>query len=333
MPGKTLNNMQKWLIHQLVSAEYPGLTSRSKSSFVQIDKCDPERDKRILEARLKHQRARVRQHVGFRWIAEALAGGDLTGLDPGVFNKKSTANVIGQALSLQELPAKLQQRLKENRPVIVGHNNFTDLVYFYRCFFGPLPDTVEEFKTIMHDLFPILVDTKYMATYDCGSINPTSSLAEINQQLSSMCHPLISIDALLQIFVRITDPCAGIDPLHPKYTHQQIYHEAGYDSMLTAMVFIKLSAKLCVGASPKHPRDIQPSRTLWKARAANYSTFAASHSQPTRAGRSLADTGSAEIAYKVRHGQLVPRLGSEFWEVYGNKLRVFGTEERVLLLV
>lgn len=38
------------------------------------------------------------------------------------------------------------------------------------------------------------------------------------------------------------------------------------------------------------------------------------------------------MAEMVRCGRLVPRLDSEFWKVYGNKLRVFGTETQVMHL-
>lgn len=38
-----------------------------------------------------------------------------------------------------------------------------------------------------------------------------------------------------------------------------------------------------------------------------------------------------DIAQKVK-GELIPRFGSAFWNIYGNKLRVFGTEERVCVL-
>lgn len=37
---------------------------------------------------------------------------------------------------------------------------------------------------------------------------------------------------------------------------------------------------------------------------------------------------SVEIQ-QAKKGHLIPRPGFQFWKVYGNKLRVFGTEERV----
>lgn len=40
----------------------------------------------------------------------------------------------------------------------------------------------------------------------------------------------------------------------------------------------------------------------------------------------------SEVMQKIDKGELIPPFQSAFWNVYGNKLRVFGTEERVCLL-
>jgi hypothetical protein len=39
-----------------------------------------------------------------------------------------------------------------------------------------------------------------------------------------------------------------------------------------------------------------------------------------------------DVVQKVAKGELIPRFESEFWNTYGNKLRVFSTEERVCIL-
>ena len=48
--------------------------------------------------------------------------------------------------------------------------------------------------------------------------------------------------------------------------------------------------------------------------------------------KSLADTGCPEILLMANTGVLLPRLGSKFWRDYGNRLRVFGTVERMVRL-
>jgi poly(A)-specific ribonuclease len=48
--------------------------------------------------------------------------------------------------------------------------------------------------------------------------------------------------------------------------------------------------------------------------------------------KSLADTGCPKILLMANKGVLLPRLGSKFWGDYGNRLRVFGTVERMVRL-
>lgn len=42
----------------------------------------------------------------------------------------------------------------------------------------------------------------------------------------------------------------------------------------------------------------------------------------------LAHTVSIDVNIKVQRGVLIPRLGSSFWHLYGNKLRIFATIEK-----
>ncbi|KAB8253040.1 39S mitochondrial ribosomal protein L46-domain-containing protein [Aspergillus flavus] len=291
-------------------------------------------------------RERVWKQIGFRWIVEALSGGDLSHLDPFCFGSiMNSSTVVEPQVSLHGFSEKLQQRLRTHRPVLVGHNLFTDVVYLYRCFFGPLPDKLEEFQAIVHHMFPILMDTKYMATHDCGSITPKSSLSEINDNL-----------------LHIKTPKISVHEQHSKYNSQRIDHEAGYDSLLTAQIFIKLSAQLRDGGISKLPDPVElkgQSDTM----GLNNTTLAvpeslkgsvekesAARKKPlktptsTKLGtrfdaldveeindrvesmalKSRKSSSSVDVTRKVANGELIPRQGAEFWKVYGNKLRVFG---------
>ncbi|KAL0263236.1 hypothetical protein SLS55_002214 [Diplodia seriata] len=117
--------------------------------------------------------------------------------------------------------------LQRRRPVLVGHNLFTDIVYLYRTFIGPLPPTLEECRKVLHENFPLVVDTKYVATHNCGDINPRSSLEEIHHKLRDQNKPVIVTHGA-----------------HDKYHIATPFHEAGYDSFLTALIMIRLSTKL-----------------------------------------------------------------------------------------
>ncbi|RAL14819.1 mitochondrial 54S ribosomal mL46 domain-containing protein [Aspergillus homomorphus CBS 101889] len=336
-----INRFQKRLIHQLIEVEYPSLTTIGKQGFVQIIDYDEEREKAVHEQRIQFVQEKAWKQRGFRWIAEALAGGDLTKLGPHYFINIMEGLPGRLKGSLKDFSDRIKRRLQTNRPVLVGHNLFTDLIYFCRCFFGPLPDRVEDFQAMAHQMFPVLMDTKYMATHDCGSINPTSSLQEINDNLVAIPYPRISVH-----------------PQHSKYHAQGIDHEAGYDSLLTAQVFIKLSAQLRDRGANENPTPSHPQAPdQASARRQSQHMDQARVSLPIRPKPSnvqimfgtvmvnkvienpvgndsilppgademaLSPNVSPQVQQKVNKGELIPRLGARFWSVYGNKLRVFG---------
>lgn len=178
----------------------------------------------------------------------------------------------------------------------------------------------------------------------------------------------------------------AIHPQHSKYNTQRVEHEAGYDSLLTAQVFVRLSAQLRDGRElhPDPPSSADLPHQISHQRAAEWTRseihrgstrqdipIIDSHRhhrgqnkhglpQPPQADvlgtrfdlleveeiidsldsnipiddrrLSLAPSNSPEIMRKVNSGELIPRLSAEFWKVYGNKLRVFGTLERVCIM-
>lgn len=182
-----MNNYQKRLVHQLVRSEYSGLVTLGKSTFVQIVEYDEKREENVLKSKMRQLRERIYSQMGLRWLIEAMVGGDVSRLSPPSLigsSPRGKGNALDQC---DELRAKL----KAKRLILVGHNLFTDLVNFYKCFFGSLPDTVEEFLVAIHELFPIIVDTKYLATYDCGTEMPSSMLMEIDEKLNARQMPVI----------------------------------------------------------------------------------------------------------------------------------------------
>lgn len=196
-----LNRFQKRLVHQLVESEFPFLVTIGKSTFVQIKHYNEERETAIHEEKVKRTEERVLRQTGFRWVVEALVGGDLEGLDNRVFFNILADPVRNpEKLKLDDFAQNVKSNLKSKRPALVGHNLFMDIIYLYHCFIGSLPDNIDDFRDLMGEHFPVLVDTKYMATHECGSINPTSSLAEIHEDLRMRKAPTISKSELVVTF-------------------------------------------------------------------------------------------------------------------------------------
>ena len=89
---------------------------------------------------------------------------------------------------------ELLTTLKTNDTILVGHNLFLDLIYFFTCFFGSLPVRVEGFQNIVAQVFPLVFDTKYLADkINDNSPLYKSSLNEIDQELSKLPIPTIGM--------------------------------------------------------------------------------------------------------------------------------------------
>ncbi|KAI5246572.1 CAF1-domain-containing protein [Aureobasidium subglaciale] len=234
-----LNRFERRLVHQIIRAEYSDLVSIPNKGLVRVSRLDPEREEYIKAQRKREVQERIVRQTGFRWIVEALCGNPPEGIDV-----RSFAQTLGGVPAFVDLDAlrsrfsRAKHMIRNKKTALFGHNLFLDLIYFYRTFIGALPDTVEEFGSLIHELFPIIVDTKYMATHNCGDINPQSSLEQIAYKLSQQQKPNV-----------ITHE------QYNKYTDTTAFHEAGYDSMLTAEVAVRLSAKLELAGS--HDQDEQ----------------------------------------------------------------------------
>ncbi|MCJ1389378.1 hypothetical protein MMC18_002235 [Xylographa bjoerkii] len=223
-----LNNYQKRLVHQLVRAEFPEFVSISRPGFIQIIPYDKEREDALQKTKMKGFEEKLARQVGLRWLVEGMVGGDLNNIDPISFASCLDGNPVW--LDLKELKREfneVQIKLSKQRTVLIGHNLFMDLINFYKCFFGALPDTLSEFQELIHGLFPLIVDTKYMSTHNNSNINARSGLDELDADLYKM-----------------TIPNIALHKDHSKYSDLSIAHEAGYDSFMTARVVIRLSAKL-----------------------------------------------------------------------------------------
>ncbi|KAL1305927.1 hypothetical protein AAFC00_004069 [Neodothiora populina] len=238
-----LSRFERRLVHQLVRAEYPKLVTIPAKGMVRILKYDQEREDRIKAERLRDSQERIDRQTGFRWLIEALIGNPPRNLDVKQF---AVSPETGEAVpaNLDEIRSKYhraQRLLANKKTVLVGHNLFLDLIYVYKAFIGPLPDHVDDFVALIHDLFPLIIDTKYMATHNCGDINPRSSLEEIAEQLSLQQFPLLETHRE-----------------HNKYQQTSAFHEAGYDSLLTAQVAARLSTKLeAAGSYIEESSDVE----------------------------------------------------------------------------
>ncbi|KIW02357.1 uncharacterized protein PV09_06179 [Verruconis gallopava] len=391
-----LTSFDKRLIHQLIRNEFPSLVTISRRQSVVIKALDEGREHQIRKEKYRRLKKKIYSQTGFRWIIEALTGGSLANIDLMWFaqDPETGAPRYYDSTVLEARFQRASEKLKRKRPVLVGHNCFTDLIYLYSNFLGRLPDDVSEFQQRIHELFPFVVDTKYMFTHNCGNMNPASSLDSIEESLRVQQKPRIKTHKE-----------------HRRYETDKMHHEAGYDSYLTAKVAILLSTKLEAQgmyvleenygnnsqpvtpdgkqkldsrptASPqaqvisgkvadvsKNTKHITPSprkkvspqvksrfatKTLFEALASvpasdneteedesaavgprfifnpNAPPFPIPASDRAVEARSSKDINETATKEELKLDALMPPFHSDFWGVYSNKLRVFGTVEGLL---
>lgn len=182
----------------------------------------------------------------------------------------------------------------------------------------------------------------------------------------------------------------AIDSEHTKYNSGTPLHEAGYDSMITARVFLRLTSQLSEkgehlvdNADTITERSLETKNAVGDKNTSECPSISFSSSftsgvvireqvssevvGPNRLTETIdtkerrvavahatrfdiladqndedansVDTGVDEDAFvtsggdpiiisKIREGHLIPRLDDKFWRVYGNKLRLFGIDQK-----
>lgn len=194
-PERFLNSFQRRLTHQYIRAEHPDLTTITRQGFIQIVAYDKEQEDAVQKYRNRVFDEKLTKQIGLRWLVEAICGSDLIAINPYGFH--TTVKTRQEKIAADFISKRDQ--LRGNSTVLVGHNLFLDLIYFHACFFGPLPDQVEDFQRTIHDLFPRIIDTKYLATHNASDLTlADSSLEKLDERLSNQAEPIIGMLRLLQ---------------------------------------------------------------------------------------------------------------------------------------
>lgn len=125
----------------------------------------------------------------------------------------------GAVSQMIERLRRLQDKLTNEQPLLIGHNSLNDLCFIYHSFCGPLPSTIEKFGAEIRFLFPKMVDTKYIARREGN-------------------HSMLADDSLAELFrsaMKLPLPQIRQDPDMPEVDRAGhgaaiAAHQAGYDS-------------------------------------------------------------------------------------------------------
>jgi poly(A)-specific ribonuclease len=323
----TLNRRQIRLTHQIARNEFEGLQTTGMGHFVRITAPSAEQKAAAELSKAYEREQTIANAIGFRWLIEGLMGGNIGGVSQDLIVAGTPGVDMGEQ-NPKKFIESLQQKLRTRTRVLVGHNCFTDLVNFYKCFIGSLPDTVEAFADEIHSLFPAVIDTKHMASFGSKRWGDTS-LQGVEYELRSETEPKVHVPAEFD-----------------RYEHEDRLHEAGYDSMLTALIAIRLSAKMEKEGKYLADQHMVARYDFGMDDEEYASADESSRRSPVEAIKNVISTATSsmtrlniaapttpeidtKIEKQIKEGQLMPRWRGHpgYWNMFGNTLQVNGSKE------
>uniref|UniRef100_A0A4W2FZD4 Poly(A)-specific ribonuclease PNLDC1 n=1 Tax=Bos indicus x Bos taurus TaxID=30522 RepID=A0A4W2FZD4_BOBOX len=172
-----------------------------------------------------------------RWLDLAEEGDWMT--LPGIagFQAFEVQLVLRKALPdiwtvLRDQGVIVKKMLVKARKPLVGHNMMMDLLHLHEKFFRPLPESYDEFKLNIHNLFPVLIDTKNVTKDIWKELNfpRVSNLSEVYEVLNSDLNPTKNSGPVIIHASRCE-----------KYVETKYPHEAAYDAFLCGSVLLKVA--------------------------------------------------------------------------------------------
>ncbi|KAI8082505.1 ribonuclease H-like domain-containing protein [Gilbertella persicaria] len=203
----TKNAYQKRLIYQ-EARKFQGITAIGMQGFIRIAKLSKEQ----LESHNKEKQEKFNKDcevaIGFRRVIDMIS---------------------------------------ESGKIIVGHNMLLDICHMIGQFVQPLPDTLDEFKSLAHRVFPKMIDTKYM------------SISEPELSVifgSGTALETLRFETKKEAF---NNPHIDMHSAFPRYL-TEMAHEAGYDAFMTGAVFLRMVGYLDKKRNPEKYAQIEQER-------------------------------------------------------------------------
>lgn len=128
---------------------------------------------------------------------------------------------------------KVYQLIIKLKKPIIGHNILTDLALLVNSFDGPLPHSYTKFKSLLHNLFPVVYDTKILS-YELRNSVPEAK--RWKQNLLEMLYTYFKDGdgrhlALNSPYIKMIS----------KNTPDDYFHNARFDSYCTGYIFIRMA--------------------------------------------------------------------------------------------
>jgi poly(A)-specific ribonuclease len=191
----------------------------ASSSQLELEPCNSFMRKLVYEA-LSGSKYRNRLDVSTKNVSPSSRDSFLLISKSSVETKEKTLrDLVTEASGV----SRILQFISQSKKPIVGHNVFLDIIHIVGQFMtSNLPDSYQEYKELVHSLFPEIYDTKFISsTAAFKNLITSSTLEDLIKQLSQ--DPFNTV-----VF---TSERSVPEPGNR-------YHEAGYDADVTGQCFI-----------------------------------------------------------------------------------------------
>jgi DNA-directed RNA polymerase subunit F len=128
--------------------------------------------------------------------------------------------------------------VKSKKP-LVGHNMLLDLAFLYQKFYRSLPESYSTFKRELHQLFPVVIDTKRL----CFSLRNVLSECGGNLLFKTHLEGLYTtIASKKTAYMKLNAPVVSHAKEQMKYKNKTTYfHEAAFDAYACGFVFLRMA--------------------------------------------------------------------------------------------
>lgn len=168
---------------------------------------------------------------------------------------------------------KVLDMVASSKKLLVGHNLILDVCFLLAHFFGPLPESLVDFKSLLHTAFPKILDTKYLSVADSCLQNliPSTILedlvrffsgAKFNEPTIQLAEGFHRYNAVMSTPAKLSTPsksgqtnddatvlingeAACLSSVSPAKGNNAVakalFHEAGFDAFQTGVAFLKMA--------------------------------------------------------------------------------------------
>lgn len=201
-----VTGFQRKLLYELIEREFYSNVSTSTRNLDNNKKSLVVTSKRSVEEEKKLENDRIRN------------------------DEQNLIDAIGLRLIMKEISA--------SKKLIIAHNCLLDIMYLVTQCYQELPEDYDAFKKLVHEHFPNIIDTKFIANNEkFKDIFSSTVLNDVYQRL--LKKPFNPVPITWE------NEYNTYSLQHPKE------HEAGFDSFLTGYIFLVILDYLKVPLGPK----------------------------------------------------------------------------------